>query len=370
MGKRISESDFQNLFRQRHERPGDVIKDMLKNGQLVTAPGVYDAMGAYIAKRIFEERTRQGQSCTYQAVYFGGWSVSAMLWRRPDMGFHDRSMMSLIAKYAVAEAFPLPVIADAETGFGPGITIGEMVKEYDTIGVGLAHLEDQDPGTRRCGNMGGKSCIPTDDMVNKIRAWLAASEYSGTSMQLMARTDALTASNGGLEDAIERGKRYMDVDFRGRRPLVLWADAMQDPAVIERWVTEMRRHDPKMILGINYSPNKDWTEGYRAKFKREPPTYQELYDNGNGFQLIWHTILQARAAMEAAWNTFDDMAENGAEALWKLHDRQRNHPVGDSQGMSNARVWQAYEQFIGGESAEQRYKDSAGYGSATREEKK
>lgn len=370
MGKKFYEVDFKKLFQQRHERPGDIFLETLGSGQLMTAPGVYDAMGAYIAKRVIEERIAKGQHCTYRAVYFGGWSVSAMLWRRPDMGFHDRSMMTLLAKYAVAEAHPLPVIADAETGFGPAITIGEMVKAYDTIGVGLAHLEDQDPGTRRCGNMGGKQCIPADEMVDKIRAWLATSEYIGTSMQLMARTDALTASNGGLEDAIERGKRYMDVEYKGRRPLVLWADAMQDPAVIERWVTEMHRHDPKMILGINYSPNKDWTDGYRAKFKREPPTYQDLYDNGNGFRLIWHTILQARAAMEAAWSVFDDMAENGAEALWKLHDRQRNHPVGDPQAMSGAHLWQAFDQFIGGEATAERYKQSAGYGAATTEEKK
>lgn len=366
----FSEDDFKKLFKRRHKRPGDLFASKLGAGERMVAPGVYDAIGACIARMVSDAHVAQGKPRPFQAVYFGGWSVSAMLWHRPDMGFHDRSMMTLIAKYAVAEAFPLPVIADAETGFGPTITIGEMVREYHDIGVGLAHLEDQDPGTRRCGNMGGKQCIPVEEMEDKIRAWLTVSEMMGTSMQLMARTDALTASNGGLEDAIERGKRYMDVEYKGRRPLVLWADAMQDPAVIERWVAEMRKHDPKMILGINYSPNKDWTDGYRAKFRREPPTYQDLYDNGNGFQLIWHTILQARAAMEAAWNTFDEMAEKGAEALWNLHDRQRTHPVGDSQGMSNAPIWQAFERFIGGDAAKERYERSAGYGSATREEKK
>lgn len=362
MGKQpvFNEGQAAALFRRHHDRPGDVLMNLFDKEKLILAPGVYDAMGAYIAKQIYLQRKTADLPCLYNAVYFGGWSVSAMLWRRPDMGFHDRSMMALIAKYVVAEAYPLPVIADAETGFSmEPVAISETVEAYHDMGVALAHMEDQ--ATRRCGNLRGKACISEDEMVVKIRSWLAVSKAIGTSMRLMVRTDALTAANGGLEEAIRRGKRYMDVDCQGLRPAVLWADAMQDPAVIERWVTEMRRHDSKMILGINYSPNKDWTDGYRKKFNKEPPTYQDLYDNGNGFQFIWHTILQARADMEATWNVFNDMAVNGAESLWKLHDRQRGHPVGDAQGMSGAPIWQAFDEYIGGEKAIKRYDESEGY---------
>ncbi len=357
------------LFKNRHERPGEAFRETLDMEDIVVAPGVHNAKGAGIAKDKYLLRKAAGLRQTYNAVYLGGWSVSAMLFGRPDMGFVPLPAMTLVGQYAIPAAYPLPVIMDAETGFAPeAVGISDTVRAYHGIGVALAHLEDQ--STRRCGNLGGKWCAEIEEMETKIRCWLIASEEMGTSMQLMARTDALTAANGGLENAIERGKRYMDVEYKGRRPLVLWADAMQDPAVIERWITEMRRHDPKMILGINYSPNKDWTAGYRAKFKREPPTYQDLYDNGNGFRLIWHTTLQARIDMEAAENTFDDMAENGAETLWKIHDRQRGMLAGDPQAMSGAPLWQAFDQFIGGAAAAQRYKDSAGYGSETREEKK
>jgi 2-methylisocitrate lyase-like PEP mutase family enzyme len=325
--------------------------DVLEKRRLIVAPGVYNAMGSQIAKQI-----------GFDAVYGSGWAVSAMNWALPDMGFHDLTMMSLIGKHIVASAHPLPVILDAETGFGTETTLARTVEVYHTIGVALAHLEDQDSEvTRRCGNLGGKKCVPPEKMVAKIRSWLAVSKALGTSMRLMVRTDALTASNGGLEDAIERGKRFMDVEYQGLRPTVLWADAMMDPKVIDRWIEEMHKHDPNMILGINYSPNKDWTGYYSAKYNRKPPTYNELYRGGNGFRLIWHTILQARADMEATWNTFAEMAVYGAEALWNLHERQRNHPVGDSQGMSNAKLWQAYEQHIGGEEARERYEKSEGY---------
>lgn len=357
------EDQFHDIFNRRHERPGDVFMETLKSDGLIVAPGTYNAMGAQIASKIYLKSRKENLPCSFNAVYASGWAISAMLWGYPDMGFGDLSMMALICKYIVKHAYPLPVIVDAETGFGTEVTLERTVEIYDQIGVALAHMEDQDSNkTRRCGNLVGKQCIEPKDMEAKIRSWLMWSKATGTSMRLMARTDALTAVNGGIENAIERGKRYMNVDYQGLRPTVLWADAMYDPKIIERWVTELHKHDPNMILGINYSPNKDWTGYYRKKFNQYPPTYEAIYDNGHGFRVIWHTILQARADMEATWNTFKDMAENGAEALWKLHERQRNHPVGDTQAMSNVVPWQALEQFLGGEDAVERYQKSEGYG--------
>ncbi len=348
------------LFGRRHARPGDVFMNVLEKEGAIIAPGVYNAMGAHIAKEIFTQSLMQGRSCSFNAVYGSGWAISAMAWRKPDMGFHDLSMMTLIGKHIIYSAHPLPVIFDAETGFGNRLTLTQTVQTYDEIGVALAHLEDQDAEeVRRCGNLRGKTCIPPGHMVEKIKSWLVTSKACNTSMRLMVRTDSLTAANGGLEDAIERGKRYMDVDYQGVRPTVLWADAMMDLRLIEKWADAMHRHDPTMILGINYSPNKDWTGHYRKTYNRDPPTYAELRDLG--FRVIWHTILQARADMEASWKVIEDMAVDGAEALWKLHERQRNHPVGNTQRMSGADNWQEFEQRIGGADAVQRFEISEGY---------
>lgn len=358
----LNTDDLEALLGRRHERPGDVFVETLEQEKLIVAPGVYDADGAKTARKIYQERRAANQPCTFNAVYGSGWAISAMLWGYPDMGFHDLGMMSLIGKYIVLRANPLPVILDAETGFGTDVTLTRTVEAYHGLGVALAHLEDQDSGkTRRCGNLGGKECVDPEIMITKIRSWLIATYALGSSMRLMVRTDALTAANGGLENAIERGKRYMDVEYKGMRPLILWADAMHDPKVIETWVTEMHKHDPKMVLGINYSPNKDWTGYYRKNFGRNPPTYQELYDGGSGFRLIFHTILQARANFESTYDVFNHMATAGAEALWTLHERQRQHPVGDSQGMSNVIPWQTYEKLTGGEEAIKRYEQSEGY---------
>ncbi len=361
----MTDNDLKKLFVWRHDRPGDVFMETLKRDGLVIAPGVYDAMGGYIASRMYQERKFTNVPCTFNAVYLGHWSTSAMLLRKPDMGFVSLDFVSKIAKWTVANAHPLPVIFDIETGFGNATTITQTVQRCHEIGVAVIHLEDQDDsGTkaRRCGNHGGKWCAEIDSQIAKIESSLEVLKVLNSSVRLMVRTDAITAANGNFENAIERGKRYMSVDIQGWRPTILWADAMYDPRHIDKWIEEFRKFDPNIVLGINYSPNKDWTPKiYSQKFGQNPPTYQDLYRGGQGFNVIWHTILQARADMESSWDTFEDMANSGAQALWKLHDRQRNRPFGDPQDMSGVKEWQAYEQHRGGDEAVERYQKSEGY---------
>lgn len=351
------------FLNRRHDRPGDVLMKTIEQPGGFVGPGTYCGQDAKIAREIWTGQKELG--CQFNGVYGSGWAISCMLWGLPDMGFHDRSMMTLIGKFIVLNAYPLPVILDAETGLGNALTLTQTVQAYHDIGVGMAHMEDQEEtAPRRCGNMKGKKCVPPEDMATKIRSWLMMSYALGTSMRLMVRTDALTAAGGGLENAIERGKRYMDVDYQGRRPDALWADAMIGPEVIDPWIEAMRKHDPKMTLAINYSPNKDWFAEYRLKRRlKRPPTYEELHLNGEGFSIIFHTILSSRSAMEATHDTFLDMAINGASALWRLHERQRTHPVGNAQKMSGADEWQELEGVIYGDAVKERYEHSQGYGS-------
>lgn len=368
-GTTMTEDELRRLFCRRHERPGDVFMETLKRDGLIVAPGVYDAMGGYIASRIYQERRAANLPCAFNALYQGHWSTNAMLLRKPDMGFGSLDFLSQIGRFTVAAAHPLPVIFDIETGFGNAVTLTQTVERCHEIGVAVMHLEDQEDSgdvARRCGNQGGKWCTKLPKALAKIASCLTVCRALRTSMRLMVRTDALTAANGGLKNAIERGKRYMSVDVGGWRPTILWADAMYDPSDIDRWIETFRKFDSNIILGINYSPNRDWTpETYQKKFGVSPPTYESLYRNGQGFSVIWHTILQARADMESTWNTFAAMADRGAEALWKLHERQRKHPVGDPQAMSGVGEWQAYEQHIGGAAAVKRYSASQGYKGST-----
>ncbi len=353
---------------ERHKHPGDVFMKALGCDGLIVAPGVYNAMGAYQAVSKYRESLTAGRKPTFNAVYEGHWSTSAMLLRKPDMGFvtHYLDFILTNAKLTVDAAYPLPVIFDIETGFGGDRnTTHTLIEKCHQTGVAVIHLEDQAREikvSRRCGNHAAKLCAETEDAITMIEACLEAIGQLDSSMRLMVRTDAITAANGSFENAVERGKNYMSVEVNGLRPTILWADAMYQPDQIDRWIHEFRKFDSDIILGINYSPNRDWTPAtYMKKFGQMPPTYNDLYRNGDGFSVIWHTILQARADMEATDNILDDMDKHGAEALWKLHERQRNHPVGNAQAMSGANEWQDFEREVGGEEATERYDKSQGY---------
>lgn len=353
---------------ERHKRPGDIFTETLTRDGLIVAPGTYNAMGGYIAKKLYTEQKVAGLPCTFNAVYQGHWSTSAMNLRKPDMGFVSMFLDFILtnAKLTADAAYPLPMIFDIETGLGGNeTTVHMMIEKCDKTGVAVIHWEDQAIKVRvprRCGNHAAKLCAEIEEAMAMIEACLEAIAQLGSSMHLMVRTDAITAANGNFENAIERGKHYMSIEANGLRPKILWADAMYQPDHIDRWIEEFRKFDPNIILGINYSPNRDWTpETYYKKFGQMPPTYDDLYRNGKGFSVIWHTILQARTDMEATYNTFNDMAKHGARALWTLHERQRHHPVGDAQAMSGVKEWQVFEQEKGGKEAVERYEKSQGY---------
>lgn len=347
----------------RHPRPGNYFMGQLQNKGLVVAPGVFCARGAQFVREVREAEIAAGRSCTYDAVYGSGYSIASALWGVPDMGIHNLTMMEMIGRFLVAAAHPLPLVLDAETGFGTEVTLAWTVEAYHRMGVAVVHLEDQ-AGTRRCGNLSGKRICELDVMLAKIRAWLEHTYNLNSSMRLMVRTDALTAMDGGIDVAIDRMRRYLDVEYRGFRPTLSWADAMMKPEHIEKWCTEMERTHPHVIRALNYSPNKDWTGYYRQELRHEnPPTYEELCDSGRGFRYQFHTIIQERAMNEVWWNFLVQMAREGAKALWDLHDRQRGTYVGDTQAVSGFPAWQKLELRIGGDEASERYRRSEGYGS-------
>ena len=365
----MTQEQLEYLFKRRLERPGDEFMRLLKQDRPVVCASIYHAMGAKIARQINERRSAASRPSEYNAIYLGGYAVSGMLWGLPDNGFHDLSMMTMVGKYVVLQAYPMPVIMDAETGFGNSITCTRTVQEYHNLGVAVAHIEDQvfeDPEdgdtTRSCGNQGGKTTMSIRAMEKKTRSWLEASDIIGTSMRLIVRSDALTAVNGSIKEVIERGKRYLSVEVRGLRPIGFWVDALIKPEDIYQLKTEMHRFDPDAVLCLNGSPNKDWPAYYREHHGCEPPTYADLYDNGKGFRIIHHTIMDMKAHMEASSTMFEDQAENGAQALYTLQDRQRGHPYENAHIMTDTDLYQEYQKHIGGETAKKRFDQSKGFG--------
>ena len=157
---------------------------------MVLAPFVYDGFTALIA-------ADQGA----RAVYMTGHGTSAQI-GLPDVGL--TSMAEMVANLGyIANAVDVPVIADADTGYGNAINVQRTVREYEAAGAAAMHIEDQ-VFPKRCGFFEGKQCIPMEEHVQKVRAALDA--RSDPDLVIIARTDAVAPN--GWDDAVRRCEAY------------------------------------------------------------------------------------------------------------------------------------------------------------------
>ena len=171
----------------------EVLKNLLSQGHVLKAPGVYDGLSALLVEQ-----------ANFELCFFSGGSFSFARHGRPDMGLV--SMQEVADAVAVIrERVELPMIVDMDTGFGNALNVQRTVKVFERSGASALQMEDQ-VLPKRCGHMAGKQVIPSTEMVGKIKAFLDARESDNT--LLVARTDALGVN--GLEDAIERGERYLE----------------------------------------------------------------------------------------------------------------------------------------------------------------
>ncbi|HLI49201.1 MAG TPA: methylisocitrate lyase [Chthonomonas sp.] len=172
--------------------PGAQLRARLKKGLLVL-PGVFNAITALLAEQV-----------GFEALYLSGAGVTNSLLGMPDMALLTLTEMAQQARY-VARAVKLPVVADADTGYGEALNVVRTVEEFEQAGLAGLHLEDQ-VAPKRCGHLDGKQVIPAEEMVKKIRAAVRA--RSDPDFFLIARTDARSVN--GLEDAIVRAQRYLE----------------------------------------------------------------------------------------------------------------------------------------------------------------
>jgi len=171
--------------------PGAQLRDAMANG-MVLAPFVYDGFTALVA---------EGQGA--KAVYMTGHGTSAQI-GLPDVGL--TSMAEMVGNLGyIANAVGVPVIADADTGYGNALNAQRTVREYETAGAAAMHLEDQ-VFPKRCGFFEGKRCVPLAEHVQKIRAALDA--RADPDLVIIARTDAVAPN--GWEDAIRRAEAYRE----------------------------------------------------------------------------------------------------------------------------------------------------------------
>src|SRR5437762_6628200 len=172
------------------------LRRLLKSGQPLFVPGCYNALSARILADV-----------GFPAVYMTGYGTSLALLGMPDAGLATMTEMHLNARY-IANAVAVPVIADADNGYGNAINVMRTVREYIQTGVAGIHIEDQ-VIPKRCGHVAGRRVIALDEAVGKYRAADAVRRELDPDFVLVARTDARGASGGSLGEASRRANAYL-----------------------------------------------------------------------------------------------------------------------------------------------------------------
>ncbi len=172
-------------------RPTTRLRRLVADGDVVVAPGVYDGLSARLAAR-----------AGFPALYATGGGIARSM-GYPDLGLlSPREVVDRLAN-VVEHAGEVPVIADADTGYGNALNVRRAVREFERVGVAAFHLEDQ-TFPKRCGHYDDKAVVPTAEMVQKLRA--AREALADPDLVLIARTDALAVE--GLDAAVERAEAY------------------------------------------------------------------------------------------------------------------------------------------------------------------
>ena len=248
------------------------LRELLAGPEPVLAPGAYDALSARLVER-----------AGFPAVYMTGFGASASLLGRPDVGLLSFDEMAGHARRLV-QAVSVPLIADADDGYGNPLNVMRTVREYAAAGVAALHIEDQ-VAPKRCGHMEGKDVIDTTEMVEKVRA--AVEARGDGELLIIARTDARAVE--GLDAALERARSYREAGADA-----LFVEAPETEQEIEAVAAAF----PEAPLVFN------WVDG--GKTPQLPlGRIREL-----GFALVIYPVTTLFAAARAVADVLDRLGEH------------------------------------------------------------
>ena len=287
---------------------------LAKNGaeklwNLINTEDFVNALGALTGNQAMQQA-----KAGLKAVYLSGWQVagdansSGQMY--PDQSLYPVDSVPAVIKRInnslrradqlnIAEGnevvdYMLPIVADAEAGFGGVLNAFELMKAMIEAGAAGVHFEDQLASAKKCGHMGGKVLVPTQEAVQKLAAARLAADVSGTSTVLLARTDAEAANlltsdidprdkefctgertpegfyrvNNGIDQAISRGLAYAPY-----ADLVWCETGVPDLAFAKKFAEALKKEYPEQLLAYNCSPSFNWKkkldDSQIAKFQKE-----------------------------------------------------------------------------------------------------
>jgi len=198
------------------------LKQQLDNTKITVAPGVYDALTASIAVDVGAN-----------ALYLSGASIAYTRLGAPDIGLVSVTEVSATLGL-ICDRVSVPVIVDADTGFGNALNTARTVREFERRGAAAIQLEDQTL-PKRCGHLTGKTLVPTSEMVGKIKAACDSRNFAET--LIIARTDAIAVE--GLEPALVRAETYLEAGAD-----VLFIEAPQSQAQMQKITGQFKQRVP------------------------------------------------------------------------------------------------------------------------------
>ena len=263
--------------------PGEKLRQAWATGAIMI-PGVFNALTAKVAERL-----------GYSAVYFSGGALSAGWAGLPDIGLLTLTEFS--EQIAIlARATSLPLLCDADTGFGEVINVERTVRSYEDAGAAGLHIEDQIL-PKRCGHLSGKSLIEPEAMAEKIRA--AVQTRRDPAFVIVARTDARSVE--GYSAALSRARIYLEAGAD-----LIFPEALE---TVEEFANFARAVDGSLVANM-------------TEFGRGPLIpFDELASHG--YRAVLYPLTAFRAAMYAADQTLRELRETGTQrdALCRMQSR-------------------------------------------------
>ncbi len=248
------------------------LRKLIRGDRIVVTPGVFSPAVAKLAEK-----------AGFEALYFSGAGFSNLL-ALPDLGMTTLTEVAGAARQ-VTSRVGIPLIVDADTGFGEALNVARTVEEMKSAGVAALHFEDQ-VLPKRCGHLEGKELVGADEMVKKL---VSAREAAAGEILVIARTDARTVE--GLDSAIERAKAYSKAGAD-----MVFPEALESKDEF----AEFRRK-----VGVPLMANM-------TEFGRTPYMSAKEFES-LGYNLVIFPVTAFRAAMKAAKATLSELKAKGTQ---------------------------------------------------------
>ena|SRR5437867_380591 len=261
-------------------------------GGCVVMPGAFNAAMARLIER-----------CGFEAAYISGAGLANATAGVPDIGLLTLSEVSQLAGY-IADAVNIPVLADADTGFGGAENVARTVRTFERIGLAGMHLEDQE-FPKRCGHLTGKALVPVEEMSEKIS--VAVRARRDKDFLIVARTDARAVE--GFDSAMQRAKDYLEAGADA-----IFPEALQTAKEFRDFARKVRA--PLMA---------NMTE-----FGRSPLlSVRELAELG--YRMVIFPQTAFRVSMHAAESCLRDLKRRGTQKAWlkRMQTRQQLYKLLD-----------------------------------------